>query len=181
MVPNSRQAAFEEALLFLAVTFAPDRELAWLQTNVFKYFGRPAMLHGPFAFEYSDYYREEMGPNLEKLFVIFSGAYSVEKSVASKRQAIKVERKFAEQGKRTVNLDPGYLTLAKLVLTTTKNYDHRVYLGRGIFADVQLRFRNGEFISNPWTYPDYKAEGSLAFFKESRNYLREVLEEAKTT
>ncbi|HNY92028.1 MAG TPA: DUF4416 family protein, partial [bacterium] len=77
-------------------------------------------------------------------------------------------------GRRRVNLDPGYSEAAKLVLATTKNFGHRIYLGQGIYGDVQLFWRKGRFQSNPWTYPDYLEAKSLEFFSALRqDYLKE--------
>lgn len=164
----------EEALLFLAVTFRPDFEEHVLLHEVIPQFGTVQLQRPVFAFDYSDYYEAEMGPDLRKTFFIFSGRFSADYCVQTKLQAMELEKKHAVSGKRRINLDPGYLTLAKLVLTTSKNFDHRVYLAQGVFADVQLRYRGGRFVANPWTYPDYKSTESLKFFEQARAYLQEL-------
>jgi len=72
-------------------------------------------------------------------------------------------------------LDPGYLEEAKLVLATTKNYQHRLYLGRGIYGEVTLRYTKKSFRSWEWTYPDYKTENYLEVFDCIRKlYLEKV-------
>jgi hypothetical protein len=74
---------------------------------------------------------------------------------------------------RPLNLDPGYLTEAKLVLASTKDRDHRVYLDRGIYAEVTLHYQRGRgWQPRPWTYPDYRSEPYLQFFTRCRQYLR---------
>ena len=73
---------------------------------------------------------------------------------------------------RPLNLDPGYLTEAKLVLATTKDRDHRLYLSRGIFAEVTLHFHRGTWEARPWTYPDYQRADYHEFFLRCREYLR---------
>ncbi len=70
--------------------------------------------------------------------------------------------------KRKINVDTSYLELAKLVVASTKNFAHRIYLGQGIYGDLQLRFSKNEFIPNEWTFPDYKSESSIQFFKNVR-------------
>jgi hypothetical protein len=80
--------------------------------------------------------------------------------------------------RRIVNLDPGYISLAKLVLASTKDYSHRIYLGDGIFAEVTLHFADGRFNSWRWTYPDYKNEAYRRFFEAIRLRYREVLKRA---
>jgi len=66
-----------------------------------------------------------------------------------------IEQCRAVDGRRTVNLDPGYLLLERFVLASGKNYAHRIHVGRGIYADLTLVFQRGEFRALPWTYPDY--------------------------
>ncbi len=117
---------------------------------------------------YTDYYREEMGPGLAKFFAAFGKLIEPDELVRLKHAAMAIEDAFRIDGRRRVNLDPGYLEFSKLVLSTTKNFDHRVYLGRGIYGDVQLRYRHGRFQFNDWTYPDYKSDLALRFFERVR-------------
>jgi hypothetical protein len=73
---------------------------------------------------------------------------------------------------RPLNLDPGYVTEAKLVLATTKDRDHRLYLADGIFGEVTLFFRQGAWQSRPWTYPDYQRAEYHQFLTQCREFLR---------
>ena len=77
--------------------------------------------------------------------------------------------------KRPVNLDPGYLEHSKVILASTKNFYHRMYLCRGIFGEVTMHFRNGAYEFFPWTYPDYKSPEYQKFFLELRTIYREQL------
>ncbi len=165
----------EQALLFLAVAYQKELGADWIAQNVLAPFGTVYRRSSPFLFSYSDYYEPEMGHPLVKEFVVYDGFFEVERAVAVKWQAMELEQQFSFSGRRRVNIDPGYLTLAKLVLTTTKNYDHRIYLGRGIYGDVQLRYRKGQFVFNPWTYPDYRDELNLEFLQEARQYLYQLV------
>jgi hypothetical protein len=80
-----------------------------------------------------------------------------------------------KQNRRIVNIDPAYLELGKLIVASTKNFDHRVYLDKGIYADVQLRYHGGGFIANDWTYPDYRDQKIIDFFTQIRtSYLNEL-------
>ena len=170
----------EWGLLLIAVAFRPSVQGEWVRQHVLSEFGTLHDVSRPFLFAYSRYYEAEMGMGLRKLFAVYDFLYPTERALETKFQALALEEKFAEQGSRTVNIDPGYLTLAKLVLTTTKNYDHRVPLARGIYADVQLRFRHGEFTANPWTYPDYKDEEHVQFFMKARQRLHQLIKEHET-
>jgi hypothetical protein len=79
---------------------------------------------------------------------------------------------------RPLNIDPGYLTEAKLVLASTKDRDHRIYLSQGIFAEVTLHFARGGWQARPWTYPDYQRADYHAFFTTCRDYLRQRYRES---
>lgn len=125
----------------------------------------------PFAFDHTDYYADEMGRSLIKLFVSFKNRIDPVRLPDMKLYTNAIEQRFAAQGKRTVNLDPGYIEIPKLVLATTKNFSHRIYIGKGIFGDVQLYWRQGKFIGNPWTYPDYLEPENIDFFTAIRNQL----------
>lgn len=122
-----------------------------------------------FAFDHSDYYETEMGAKLRKQFLSFKELQLIENFVKMKLSCIELETKFSIDGRRQVNIDPAYLELAKLVVATRKNFDHRIYLGHGVYGDVQLRFRNGEFVASGWTYPDYSSVIVINFLKMVRN------------
>ncbi len=127
-----------------------------------------------FPFEYSDYYSDEMGTELVKVFVAFGTLIQPEEIVARKLEAIECEKRFLRAGtsSRTVNIDPGYLDRMKVVLATTKNASHRVCIGSGIYGDVELVYRSGAFSPLDWTYPDYRTALALEFFgKVRREYL----------
>ena len=122
---------------------------------------------------FTSYYEEEMGKNLSKLFICFEGLYDPAFLALSKIKTTEIENKYLDQGARKINLDPGYITAAKLVLATAKDFAHRVYLGQGIYGDVQLRFRNGQFEPSKWTYPDYQTELAMTFFNQVRHHFME--------
>jgi len=167
----------DEALFFTAISFRQEMGLAEVQRRFMEPFGTIFTKSDIFPFDYSCYYESEMGSNLAKIFTFYEGLFDIERFVSMKQQAIKLEVETSENGNRSINIDPGYLSLAKLVLATTKNFDHRLYLGGGIFGDIQLRYRRGEFTVNPWTYPDYKAEASINYFKNARNYLHKLIKQ----
>jgi hypothetical protein len=108
-----------------------------------------------FDFSYTDYYYREMGAPL------FRRVFSFERFIAQKQLAeIKchtnaIETVFSQQGRRLFNIDPGYLLYERFVLATGKNYTHRIYIGKGIYADLTLIYQQGAYQPLPWTYPDY--------------------------
>lgn len=110
------------------------------------------------SFDHTDYYKKEMGAGLKRKFVSFKRLKTADSFIDVKLRTVKLERKFAKDGKRSINIDPGYLTLANLVLLTTKNFSHRIYLGRKVFAEVTLLYQDKKFVDLPWTFPDYKTD-----------------------
>jgi len=133
----------------------------------------------PFA--QTDYYREEMGENLKKFFVSFTPLIDAVSIVDAKLFTQEIENKYSDsKGRRRINLDPGYISEAKLVLATTKDHQHRIYIGRGIYAEVTLKFKDKTFVTWEWTYPDYKKEEYIDYFIGVRNTLRSQLGRRET-
>src|SRR4029078_12622455 len=101
-----------------------------------------------------------MGTDLRKVFFAFESLVDPAELVACKETSNQWETDYQQLARhpeiRPLNLDPGYLTEAKLVLATTKDRDHRLYLDRGIYAENTLYYQRGAWQSRPWTYPDYQ-------------------------
>ncbi len=135
-------------------------------------FGPIDLRSDPVPFDFTDYYTPEMGPRLLRKFVTHAELVPPDQLAPIKvRTNAMEERLAAELGaevKRPVNLDPGLLDGSKLVLASTKNHAHRIYLAQGIYAEITLTYRGGAFIPTPWTYPDYRTEPYLAFFARAR-------------
>ena len=121
-----------------------------------------------FDFSFTDYYREEMGTGLSKVFLSFVHLIHPGSLVRIKRKTNLMEESWSVDGKRRVNLDPGYVTGAKLVLASTKDFAHRIFLAEGIYGDVQLQFRDNCFRVQDWTFPDYRTRTALEFFERVR-------------
>lgn len=130
-------------------------------------------------FTFTDYYSGEMGHHLKRKFVSLKDLFAPEDIVEIKNFSIELERKYSVDGKRRVNIDPGYVNLAKVVLSTTKDFAHRVYLRDGIFAEVTLLFRDKRYNPLPWTFPDYKTPQYQSYFLELRETYRHQLAELK--
>ena len=128
-----------------------------------------------FSFIYTDYYKEELGDNLKKMYISFVDFIDSERLPEIKIRTNKIENEYLKNNLRRINIDPGYITPAKLVLATTKNYSHRIHLAKGIFGDIHLNVDKGKFKPNPWTYPDYKEDFVLEFFGKVRKIYLESL------
>lgn len=120
-----------------------------------------------FPFDNTGYYIDELGPRPLRAFLAFPGPFPTEELAARKLAANALERELAlalgGPSPRPVNLDPGYVTGAKLVLASAKNFAHRVHLRDGIYAEVTLQYRHGSWRSFPWTFPDYASGRYDAF------------------
>ena len=117
-------------------------------------------------FDYTDYYSQEMGEGLKRKFVSFKKLIRSEEIGGIKIKTNHWEEELAspEGSTRRINLDPGYITLAKVVLATTKDHSHRIHLGHGIFAEITLSFYKGSYKPHPWAYPDYRSRAYLDIF-----------------
>ena len=144
-------------------------------------FGPVDLRSDELPFDVTDYYDEEMGTGLRRRFLAYEELIDPGDLADIKLATNAIERELAEGHdglKRVVNLDPGYVDLPKLVLATTKDHAHRLYLSKGIYAEVTLRYRKGTFQPLEWTYRDYGTKGYLRFFNEVRQRYRGQLREA---
>jgi hypothetical protein len=141
-------------------------------TRLSEFFGPPDLVGPWWPFTETDYYTPEMGPNLGRRLVSFLHLADPAQLASWKVYTNHLETGFTLGGRRAVNLDPGYLAKERLVLATGKNFSHRLYLDHGIYGDLTLLYGGGEFLSLPWSYPDY-AEGEMPALLElvRRKYL----------
>lgn len=142
-------------------------------------FGEVDLVSPVWPFTHTDYYEPEMGPDLKRRFVSFQRLIRPDEIVAIKRQTNELEKRLAEECAwpwgRPVNIDPGYVGLAKVVLASTKDHAHRLYLGGGIYGEVTLHYAKSKWHAYPWTYPDYASPTYHDFFEAVRQRLKEQL------
>jgi len=163
-------------LLIAAVFSRHQAALDWARARLVDRWGHISLESSRFDHRETTYYEASMGADLQKVF--FASEVLIDPGVlpALKLEANRWEEEYRALGHhpeaRPLNIDPGYLTEAKLVLASTKDRDHRIYLAEGIFAEVTLHFARGNWQSRPWTYPDYQRADYHAFFTACREYLR---------
>lgn len=164
----------ERVLFFIAVTERDKDLFESIRSDHFEELGMIILKSSPYDFSsYTDYYEEEMGRPLWKSYYFFESLREPDYLVELKHHCYRVERLFCdEQGRRRINLDPGYLTTAKVVLATFKDYAHRIYIGNSVFAEVTLIYREGAYQILPWTYPDYRDPRNIEYFLKAREYYR---------
>lgn len=163
-------------LLILAAFSRHAAALDWARKIAEEAWGPVALVSPRFEHNETRYYEAEMGPGLVKTFFAFEQLVDPASLVERKLQSNAWEDEYrAPAGHaepRPLNLDPGYLTEAKLVLASTKDRDHRLYLDRGIYAENTLYFTRGAWQTRPWTYPDYQRADYHEFFLNCREFLR---------
>jgi hypothetical protein len=108
-------------------------------------------------FDHTAYYEDELGAPLFRRLLGFARLLPLDGLKDMKLATNALERELAgPSGARRVNLDPGVITLERLVLASGKNFTHRVYLGCGIWADLTLIYNQRQgWVDLPWTFPDY--------------------------
>jgi len=157
--------------LVVGILSQGDTALVSAIESLSQHFGVPDFRSRCLPFTQSTYYDAELGTPLLRQFLSFPDPFPPDRLADAKLLTNSLELQGSAHGRRRFNLDPGYITLAKLVLATTKDQAHRLYLRQGIYAEVTLRFRRGGFEPWPWTYPDYRSPEYLAIF----NHLRALL------
>lgn len=126
-------------------------------------------------FLHTNYYEKEMGKDLTRTFILFGAPIERESLPEIKIITNEIEQSFGSEGKRTVNIDPGYVALEHVILATTKGYAHRVHLKNGIYADLTLMYRDGTYRPLEWTYPDYAEKQTISLFIRWRENHKKVL------
>lgn len=155
--------------LITGFIFQNETCLKKAQEYLTKRFGKIDFESQVLPFIHTGYYEKEFGKGLKRKFISFSKLIGPVELARIKIFTNNIENKLSQNNKRTINIDPGYLDLAKLILATTKDYNHRVYLNQGIYAEVTLSFKDKTFSPWEWTYPDYKTKEYLSIFHNIRD------------
>jgi hypothetical protein len=165
MIAGSRRNTVK---LFAGLIFS--REQVYLETRytLEKKFGKSDFESRILPFNCTQYYQKEFGANLKRRFLSFKKLVNAEDLAQIKIITNRIEKRFSQQGRRQVNIDPGILSLAKIALATTKDYKHRIYLNKGIYAEVTLYYQDKSYRSWEWTYPDYKTPEYIQIFNTIR-------------
>lgn len=162
-------------LLIIAATSRYDAALDWTHSHAANHFGPIAHSSQRFDFTETNYYTATMGHDLKKQFFTFDRLIDPANLPRIKRLTNDWEHDYAATHQhpepRPLNLDPGYITPAKLVLASTKDHAHRIYLRDGIYAEITLSFRKRAWQCAEWTYPDYRRHDFQQFFSLCRDWL----------
>lgn len=164
----------EEAALVIGVLCA-DRDLLESCGGTLSVYGEIIHQSPAWNFDFTRYYEKSMGSKLLRQFFLFAPGYRCEDLAHTKLSTNALEAEIAKKSlwpvERPINLDPGYLTLSKLVLASTKNHSHRIYLRDRIYAEITLYYQKKTYQPWPWTFPDYASPLYIDFFNSAREKL----------
>ena len=168
----------QPVLLILPAFAAEEATLHWARNKATELFGPIVLESETFRFDrFTNYYERSMGARLFKKIWAFENPIDPERLAAVKIATNHLEEELAEIHAspgvaRPLNLDPGYVDLGKLVLASTKDHAHRIYLQQGIFAELTLIYTKKHWQLLPWTYPDYQSKEYHEFFDQCRTVLK---------
>lgn len=114
---------------------------------------------------FTSFYNDEMGYKLSGKLLSFKRLIHPQQLSLIKRATNSIEIDLSVDGKRKVNIDPGYVHHAQFVLASTKHWANRIYIGDGMYAEITLMFINGQFSPLSYTYPNYR----------DREYIEELM------
>ncbi len=156
--------------LITGFIFKDERILCETIKILCKYFGKTDFESEIIDFNFTSYYQKEIGTNLKRKFISFGKLIDPARLADIKILTNRIEDKFSVKANRRINIDPGYIDSAKLVLASTKDFTHRIYLNKGIYAEITLFYQGNSFKSWDLTYPDYRTDKYIEIF----NHLRQI-------
>lgn len=169
----------KKVLLLIGLIFVKDFELDKVLNELKNDLGNILMKSNIIPFTHTIYYNKEMGNKLMRQWIVFEKLITSDILVKVKHITNDIEKKYLnDKNGRKINIDPGVLTLSNLILASTKDYSHRIYLGKGIYAEVTLIYKNKTFSPLEWTYPDHQEKIAIEFFEKAREILKQRLAKA---
>lgn len=141
---------------FIAALFSKSEVLSDALVIVKGLWGDLDFQSNDYPFDVTDYYVSEMGEGIYRRIFTLEKLYSPTLLVEMKLKCNSIENDLAYELKRSVNLDAGYLDHNKIVLASAKEAGQKVYLDKGIYADLAGRYKAGKYQSFEWSFPDFK-------------------------
>ncbi len=166
----------EKVKLVIPILYSQKNIFKEIYNKLINIYGEVDFISDLIIFTYTDYYNKEMGTPIWRVIVSFKDLINSEELAIIKLRTNELEKTGSENNNRKINLDPGYLEESKFILATTKNFCHRIHIGKGIFAECTLVFRKNTFIPYEWTYPDYRSQEYISIFNNIRKIYRKQLE-----
>jgi len=169
--------AAEPVLLFVGTLYSDAGILKYSKEIIEKNFGDVLLTSPSIRWDHSSYYKDELGWPLFRQFIFLKNLIDPGILADIKLKTNEIEDALSSKGKRCINLDPGYLTLSKIVLASTKNYAHRIYLGKGVYGEVTLVYvyKDSTYTPHLFTYRDYQDKTCIEMFLNVRAMLKKML------
>jgi len=171
----------EQVLLFVGTLYSEADAFHRAKEILKRNFEDILFISASLPWDYSIYYKDELGWPLFRQFIFFKNLIDPGSLADTKIRTNEIEATLSKEGKRSINIDPGYLTLSKIVLASTKNYSHRIYLGKGIYGEVTLIYKGSTYSSHLYTYRDYQDEAYIDIFMKAREILKSLLSKNSLT
>ena len=169
----------EPVKLIFGILAADEEGLEAGRHQITEHFGESDLESQVWPFTQTSYYKDELGENVLRQFISISELIDPGELAEIKHTSNRIEMELAENigGKlpRPVNIDPGIIEPSKLVLASTKNFSHRIYIGDRMYAELTLSYCRGTWQSFSYTFPDYKEDRYHGFFSEVRDKLVEQI------
>jgi hypothetical protein len=176
---GERHANYAPVQIFFALMARDDADFERAEAAIAARYGEIFLRGEPYDFDaLTNYYAKEFGLGMRKRLVAAGPLVSAGQLVATKIETNALEWELSGRSSaRVVNIDPGYLNLSKVVLASTKDHWHRLYVADGIFEEITLKYKRipGAYVPMEWTYPDYRLPGQLAFFQQLREQVKSGL------
>lgn len=169
----------QKVLAFVGLLYVPGIDVNPVLEELEPDVGSVVVKSDTRPFTHTTYYNQEMGNDLIRQWCVFDKLIEPDMLIHLKHQTNALEKnELNERGGRRLNIDPGLLSMSNVVLASTKNYSHRIYCGKGIYAEVTLIYQKKTFKPTEWTYPDYREKSTVEFFCAVRDILKEKLKGA---
>lgn len=163
-----KENQFSPVKLFCGVIYKSESVYPEVKKQLSERFSSIDVETEPIPFDMTTYYFEEMGKPLLRRFVSFENRISPDELPDIKISTNHLEQAWGIEGHRRVNLDPGFISEANVIIATTKNHYHRVPLRNGIYAHMEYIIKKKKAVPLPWTYPDFYKPEYIEFFNQLR-------------
>lgn len=170
---------FSPYKLFIAVIFNQSVSQKSIVDRCCSVWGEADYISDIIDFSFTDYYEKEMGRGLKRFFISHKELVAPSSLVDFKIKSNILESEFLDASNRLVNLDPGLLNLSRVILATTKDNAHRIPLSKGIYAEITLLYKKKDFVSLPWTYPDYSTDAYKKILLDIRRIFKSQISKSK--
>lgn len=165
----------EYGIYFSAIMCSETTLFQVVCRDISQFLGKPVIKSPVFDFNFTDYYASEMGNNLKKQYVLFDYIGKTYELPKIKNSCMEIEKKYAYRNRRLANIDPGYITISKVVLASHKNAPHRICIHENIYADPVLILNKNKIFPHKYTFPDYKTQIAMDFFLECRRLFKDLM------